>query len=551
MKKQSPKLLVFILFASLFIIASCEKVDDHDRHSHEGIQAFEKVNLNQIPLFERKFRSDSDIYKSKISFNKSGNDTINYFDLIVPENINSELYDQTNNLHYYTFALNLKENNRLTNLVVKETLEGNEYYVFIFKSKHVDAWVQSLTDYSPNGNVDIETEIFKIELEDSYSDKIKRSCWTGVTSWRCPFDAHTIGEGNWLSCETFKAGGGGLSGWTSSISYMEIPCAEDGGGSSSGSGSGSGSGGSGGGVGGSGTSGPNSPTPINVQPNAPSKLFLFAESLTGDVKIWWSLNSINKIPMMTFLTKHNHSVESEKYVIDLIIYALLNNNSPEAVQEIKNILDILDDGLLGGQPVIVGPDLPINNMAEYLSIFNTSQPATITLYADQPKTGTHNLTSTTERVGHTFISIKQGTKVRSLGFYPQSTAESITPNPFTLDPNDFMSTTGSFGNDQGHKFDVSISKSITPTQLSNIISEIIVIVQNNLPYNLSTMNCTDLGIIIFENATNINIPSAESTRVYWDGQSPGTLGEVLRTIPLSSGTTKNVIGGNAPLNSSN
>ena len=65
------------------------------------------------------------------------------------------------------------------------------------------------------------------------------------------------------------------------------------------------------------------------------------------------------------------------------------------------------------------------------------------------------------------------------------------------------------------------------------------------------MNCTDLGIIVFENATNINIPSCESINNLWDGQTPGTLGQVLRVMSLPTGSTRNSTGGNAPLNKSN
>lgn len=194
----------------------------------------------------------------------------------------------------------------------------------------------------------------------------------------------------------------------------------------------------------------------------------------------------------------------------------------------------------------MGPDVTITNMTQYLSIFNTSLPAEITIYADQPKTGTHNLTSSTERVGHTFISIKQGTKIRSFGFYPESTLGALIPNFITPDPNDFFSTSGAFGNDEGHNFDVSLTTSITSTQLSNTITAIITLFQSEPYYNLASANCTDLGIQIFENATNIDVPSCESPRIYFDGQSPGTLGEVIKTMHLPPRATRNITGGTLP-----
>ena len=65
------------------------------------------------------------------------------------------------------------------------------------------------------------------------------------------------------------------------------------------------------------------------------------------------------------------------------------------------------------------------------------------------------------------------------------------------------------------------------------------------------MNCTDLAIISFEGNTTINIPSCESPFSIWDGQTPGTLGEVLRDITLPVSATRNTTGGIAPNNSSN
>lgn len=51
--------------------------------------------------------------------------------------------------------------------------------------------------------------------------------------------------------------------------------------------------------------------------------------------------------------------------------------------------------------------------------------------------------------------------------------------------------------------------------------------------------------------TNVSIPSCETPYVFWSGQTPVTLGEVIKTMTLPQGTTKNSTGGNAPLYSSN
>jgi hypothetical protein len=74
------------------------------------------------------------------------------------------------------------------------------------------------------------------------------------------------------------------------------------------------------------------------------------------------------------------------------------------------------------------------------------------------------------------------------------------------------------------------------------------VANNNPIYNLSSLNCTDMAIIMFEANTNINIPSCDSPRPMWDGQTPGTLGIVLLNLPVPIGGIKDTNGGTAPLN---
>lgn len=57
--------------------------------------------------------------------------------------------------------------------------------------------------------------------------------------------------------------------------------------------------------------------------------------------------------------------------------------------------------------------------------------------------------------------------------------------------------------------------------------------------------------VAFEYASDIDIPNCESPRPYWNGQTPGTLGEVIRTMPTPAGGSKNLSGGNAPTNNCN
>ena len=63
------------------------------------------------------------------------------------------------------------------------------------------------------------------------------------------------------------------------------------------------------------------------------------------------------------------------------------------------------------------------------------------------------------------------------------------------------------------------------------------------------LNCTDIAILI-GNLAGLNIPNCESPGP-WNGQTPGTLGEIIRDMPNQSGVSRNLNGGNAPINSSN
>lgn len=277
----------------------------------------------------------------------------------------------------------------------------------------------------------------------------------------------------------------------------------------------------------------------------------FIKGLSDEQQEWWQnpLNENTRKEIEEYVNQNPNNFSVFIFSEQLIDFAIENNNSLETIQEISSILDILDDGKINGEDILVAPDVSITDMADYLSCFDTSQPATITLYADQPISGSKLIISPTLSVGHAFVSIKQGTKIKSFGFYPISTLGSALPNPATADPRDFLSTPGVFGNDENHTYDVSITTSITATQLSNIITNTITVAQSNPQYNLGSMNCTDLAILIF-NISNLEIPSCESPGV-WSGQTPGTLGEVIRDLVLPAGSTKNTTGGTAPANSNN
>ncbi len=271
------------------------------------------------------------------------------------------------------------------------------------------------------------------------------------------------------------------------------------------------------------------------------------EDIKGEILTYLE-NAVNPLGLITYATQYPQ--EAVTMVISMIDFIHQNNGMPTATEEISHIFDILQNGSVNGEPILLAPNDPIDDMADFLSCFDFSQDATITLYADQPVTGTNHLIGPNTNVGHAFISIKQGNHVASLGFYPNCTPCSVLPNPLTLNPLDFMPVPGVFGNDEGHSFDVSITLSITAPQLADLIS-IIIAASNNPVYNLASNNCTDLAVSFFETAaTNLDIPDAESPSP-WSGQTPGTLGEILRDISLPAGGIKNEDGGNAPTNNCN
>jgi hypothetical protein len=296
---------------------------------------------------------------------------------------------------------------------------------------------------------------------------------------------------------------------------------------------------------------PISSDPLLTTPLLPFAIKDFVKTLSEPKKLAYNSLSIETKQYFLNFFQLDRSYEAFEYAELLLDYLIQNNYSPEAIEEICNILDLLDDGKLNGEDVLVGPDVTITNMTQYLSIFNTSLPAEITISADQPVEGSHQPFDPflpTSKAGHAIITIRQGTKIRSLGFYPGSTGASILPNRLTPDPTDFISVPSSFGNDENHSFDVSLSMPITANQLLNTINNIKVAFQSNTLYNIKTTNCADFAITIFNSNNSTTIPSCESPTI-WNGQTPATLGEVIKTMPLPSGTTRNITGGTLPPNS--
>ncbi|MEQ3662288.1 MAG: hypothetical protein ABNG96_06310, partial [Flavobacterium sp.] len=506
--------------------------DQHEDHKHD----YSKTNIKRITIKDAVVNTNAFNKLTKPTKqikNINGrviNDTINNFSI----ETESGTYIEKENYHSYTFKV-IRENGSdflLENIVV-DKYNDSDYRTFLYQ---YDITQDELNLINNNQYVDLNNKISIIVLENSSisnylntNSKIDYNsmCYVSNTyyvegSFICPLGNHNYS--NYPSCDFFKDGTvlPTHGNWATDVSLT--PCVDAGGINNTDAGNESPSGENGGsGTGGSSTT---TPTTTNYQKlrekciteNNPEVSSWLNQPENADIKndvIDYLENSVNP-----------DGLQSTESCYD---------ESSEEFQNVMDMYDILDDGMVNGEPILVGPDVPIYDMAEYLSCFNTSLGATITIYADQPTSGAHDLLGD-DGVGHAFVSIKQGTNIATLGFYPISTTGSV-----------FGATPGIYGNDQNHSYDVSISVSVSSIKLTQIIGNLI---SNTDPiYELHQYNCTDVAVGI-GNVSGMNIPSCESPSV-WNGDTPGTLGEMIRNMPTPSGGSKNLTGGNAPLNNCN
>lgn len=183
---------------------------------------------------------------------------------------------------------------------------------------------------------------------------------------------------------------------------------------------------------------------------------------------------------------------------------------------------------------LLGPNVVINNINDYLKCFNLSQSAQLTIYVNQPVPNSPTAYTLGGDVGHTFIAIQQGGIRRVFGFWPET---SVQPGIFPSDP-------AVFGNDQNHYFDVAISKPIDSSQLLDIIGYSI-----NAPrtYNLDTYNCTDFAINIGK-LGGLNLSDSYGTWPGGGGSNPGQLGQNIRTMVLPSNVFRQTTSTNSASN---
>ncbi len=188
--------------------------------------------------------------------------------------------------------------------------------------------------------------------------------------------------------------------------------------------------------------------------------------------------------------------------------------------------------------LVISPDKPIANMTNYLECFNANQNAIITMYVDQPKSGYSDafaLTWSGAVIGHTFVSITQGSNTSVFGFYPSTddTNTSSPPEPSAM------------GDDSGESFDVSISVTVSGTVLQQILQYAIGRPSN---YDLDNYNCSDFGIAI-GNLAGLGLPDAYGTWPGGGGSNPGALGQHIRSRTSSGNVTIKKTAGTASSNS--
>lgn len=514
-KNQNDLLIKKISFNEIKNSAVVDKINNTKKLSKKTITTSSKIIKDTLNNFY--INSDEGMYIEKTDGTKSYTFSVFRENATDLENLVIIVYP---NNQIKTFLVDYNKTFNELNSMSLEQMQNNqiEYYEINFNTNEFIPVFQN----NSNGRYICETIIFWDTIPCYEGDLV--GAGQGIDCWGWVIIGHTCWEGG--------SGGGEGFGFDSDFGT-----------------NGNGSPTGGGGSTGSGSSGSSSnqiittpTTSLESEQEAQALIKRqknFTANLSWNQNAWLNNNQEAENNIYEYLESQvtdtlatEYSTESVQFVNELIDLAIENNNSQESIEEINSILNLL----INNTPVIVGPDIPITNMSDYLSCFNTSQGATITIYADQPKANTHNLYSSNDGVGHAFFSIKQNNNIATLGFYPLSSVGSL-----------FGATPGIFGNDQNHTFDVSISTQISNTKLQEIMNLLISI--NNPIYDLHQYNCTDVAMAI-ANLSNISILSCESPSP-WTGDTPGTLGEIIRDLPTPSNGSKNTIGGNSPFNNCN
>lgn len=210
MKKIVTFLVVLFIGVSLFV--SCD--ENHDSHNHEE-SIIEKISIEDLPEITGFLYSQKSLVAR--NSNMSILDSISNADVIVIE--------EENGLKSYTFGLTIAEpSTQLTNLVVNETLDGFEYFTVTYESEHLETWKQELAN---NQEPTIDVEITKYNVSNNSSRGA--NCEDPVTRYTCPSGQHSGAlQGDCVYPHT---------DWSYKVTFMSVPCDNQGGGSSGGGGS--------------------------------------------------------------------------------------------------------------------------------------------------------------------------------------------------------------------------------------------------------------------------------------------------------------------------
>ncbi|WP_128544390.1 hypothetical protein [Larkinella soli] len=179
---------------------------------------------------------------------------------------------------------------------------------------------------------------------------------------------------------------------------------------------------------------------------------------------------------------------------------------------------------------LLGPDIPIRNLKMLLDCLFGAVPNgsnykySMTMYVDQPVNGKRKTYDTSREYrmpGHTYFGLEMynsNTKktVRSIiGFYVVSEITSLTN----------MYVAGTWGDDGGTPYDVSIKVDLTADQFRTVISGLKGTGAPN--YHLVNNNCTTFVCNLF--SPYLNLPSGTgSISILGEGKNPADLGQDLR-----------------------
>jgi len=529
--KKQLIILFLLIFTGIFI-ESCEKENENLHNETINEQS------NNTNPYKVKWVSGQEISNNKPLFLKIGKlksqsnlagrngdslPNLNYEFYIDIENV-KYIENTDGTFHSYTFRIVRDSTSAVLENLVLSKSDSSDYSADIITYDVTSAEKDKLA----NGEyVDLSEKINYFSLDTESNEDIGKEL-------HIVFDFDNVN----VQCFAPITVESGATGWDDET-YEAVPCPWENGGGGNDNGNGdpgnTGGGNTGGGNngdpgdpgnggptgnGGTGNNGSTSTSPIACRGGGDCpeefnpELQDFIQGLNTEQIAWW-LNP-----------------ENEGIVDEIEEFFNENGFTPENEEIVQEVID----ACINNTPIVVGPDIPIINLEEYLNCFNTSQNAIVTIYADQPSPNYPNIPiSASDGVGHSFISIEQGNHNVSFGFYPSDGVGYLDP------------TDGIMGNDQNHGFDVSVSISVSPQTLQTLITHSLSFAVAQ--YDLQDTNCTDFAITA-GNIVGFDIPKSECTSSYvvGNGATPGKFGDYLRNMALPNGATPDRDGGTTPPN---